>query len=213
MKIGIMGGTFDPVHLAHLEMGRAAKEQKKLEQVWFMPSKNPPHKRKITEESMRYRWVELAVREKEGFLVSDFELKFSGVSYTAEMLKRLEREYPENQFFFILGGDSLFAFEHWYHPEVILAHAEILCFSRDGVSREKMDEQAEFLMKRFGGKIEVLKMQEMAISSSMIREKIAKGESVKEYLPKELWQMIPEMEKVFCAEKQYVDRSSKGEKI
>lgn len=199
MKIGIMGGTFDPVHLAHLEMGRAAKEQKMLDQVWFMPSKNPPHKRKrkITEECIRYRWVELAVREKEGFLASDFELKFPGISYTAEMLKRLKKEYPVDRFFFILGGDSLFEFANWYHPEVILAHAEILCFSRDGMSAEKMNEQTESLMKRFGGRIEVLKMREMAVSSSMIRGKIQKGESVQEYLPKELWQVIPEMEKCY----------------
>lgn len=196
MKIGIMGGTFDPIHVAHLEMGRVAKEQKNLDQVWFMPSKIPPHKRgrNITEERLRYHWVELAVRGEEGFLASDFELERSGTTYTADTLERLKKTYPKDRFFFILGGDSLFDFEKWYHPEKILAQTEILSISRDGVSREKMEEQANALMKCFGGKIEVLKMREIPISSSMIREKIRQGESVEEYLPEGLCEVISELQ-------------------
>lgn len=202
MKIGIMGGTFDPIHLAHLEMAHAAKEQKELEQVWFMPSKIPPHKRerKITAENLRFHWVELAVRGKEGFFASDFELKHPGITYTAETLERLKRKYPEYCFFFLLGADSLFDFENWYHPEKILSYAEILSFCRNGISMKKMKEQASYLIERYGGSIEVLQMQEMAVSSSMLREKIVNGESVEEYLPEALWQEVPEMKENYREE-------------
>lgn len=211
MKIGIMGGTFDPIHLAHLSMGRAAKEQKKLDQVWFMPSKIPPHKRekKVADEKLRYHWVELSVRGIRDFFASDFELRFPHITYTAETVERLQKEYPNEKFSFILGADSLFAFDMWYHPERILNRVEILSFSRDGILKEKMEEQAAYLMDRFGGKIEVLQMRELAVSSSMIREKLAKGEAVEKFLPKALWQALPELQGEYCVN----THQEKGEKI
>ncbi|MBR1744341.1 MAG: nicotinate-nucleotide adenylyltransferase [Lachnospiraceae bacterium] len=199
MRVGIVGGTFDPVHLAHLEMGRAAKRQKDLDQIWFMPSKIPPHKRgkKIAEEGLRYRFVELAVEGEKDFYASDFELRFPNTTYTAETLERLKKEYREEQFFFILGGDSLCDFGKWYHPEKILEYAGILAFRRNGVSMREMEERAENLMSRFGGQIEILQMRDMDISSSMIREKLAMGEPVEKYLPEALHPFISELEEIY----------------
>lgn len=192
MKVGILGGTFDPIHLGHLEMGRAAKWQKQLDEVWFMPSKIPPHKlgKRITEEMTRYQMVELAVEKEEGFFASDFELQGSSITYTAETLKRLKNCYPEKEFFFLMGGDSLFYLEQWYHPEKILEYAAILAFCRHGISKEQMEERAFWLMQQFGGTIEVLSMQSMEISSSMIREKLQRGEDVSEFLPGSVWAFL-----------------------
>ena len=99
---------------------------------------------------------------------------------------------PENDLFFILGGDSLFYLEHWYHPERILAQATVLAVSRDGATGREMRRQAELLMRDFGGTIEIIDMKRMDISSRMIREKIKNGENVKEYLPKTVYDYIME---------------------
>lgn len=191
-RVGIMGGTFDPVHLAHLEMAHCAVEQKNLGRVLFMPSKNPPHKqdRKILPEAMRAEMVKLAISGEERFCFSDFELRRQEITYTAKTLELLCRQYPEEQFYFIMGGDSLFQFEHWYHPEKIMQYAVILAVSRGGVRREEMDSRAACLSKKFHGDVQVLEMPEMNISSSMIREKIARGEDVGEYLPESVYEYI-----------------------
>lgn len=191
-RIGIMGGTFDPVHLAHLEMARCALEQKKLDRVLFMPSKIPPHKRDkmISSEKLRGKLVQLAIAEEEKFSFSDFELKRDEVTYTAKTLELLVQQYPEDDFFFIMGADSLFHFEKWYMPEKILQYAVLLAVGRNGVLQQEMLEKAGEISRRFHGEVQVLQMPEMNISSSMIREKLARGENVKQYLPPAVYEYI-----------------------
>lgn len=191
-KIGIMGGTFNPIHRAHLQMARCAMRQKKLDKIFFMPSKNPPHKmgQNILDERLRAEMIKMAVEEEMGFYYSDFELKREGVTYTAKTLALLKEQYPDEQFYFIMGGDSLFQFEHWYHPEEIVRHAVVLAVSRGNVAMEQMKAQAVFLEKRFQGKIELIQMERIDISSSMIRERLAKGEPVQEMLPKKVYEYI-----------------------
>lgn len=191
-KIGIMGGTFDPVHLAHLTMARCAMQQKGLSEVWFMPSRIPPHKqnRKVSSEEIRGKLVQLAIEGEEGFFYSDFELRRKEVTYTARTLELLHRQYPEKEFFFIMGGDSLFHFEHWYMPEKILQYAVILAVSRNGVPGQEMLRKAEELSERFHGRVELIQMPQMRISSSMIREKLMHGEPAKRYLPSKVYEYI-----------------------
>lgn len=191
-KTGILGGTFDPIHRAHLAMGRKAMEEEKLDRVLFMPSKIPPHKvgRGISPENIRGDMVELAVENEPGFYFSDFEFRRQETTYTARTLSLFQREQPEEELFFILGGDSLFYLEKWYQPEVILHHAVILAFARDGLNRHQMEERAEVLMDMFGGEIRIIPMPWMDISSSEIRERLSRGESVEEYLPPSVYQYI-----------------------
>lgn len=193
-KTGILGGTFDPIHLAHLAMARRAMEAEELDRVLFMPSKNPPHKmnRRIAPENVRRDMVELAVAGEAGFYFSDFEFRRQEITYTARTLSLFQREQPEEELYFILGGDSLFYFEKWYRPEEILRHATLLAFSRDGLSRHQMEERAAMLMERFGGEIRVIPMPWMDMSSSGIRERIIRGESVREYLPPSVYRYILE---------------------
>ena len=187
-----MGGTFDPIHRAHLAMARRAMETEGLDRVLFMPSKIPPHKmgRRITPENVRRDMVELAVAGESGFYFSDFEFRRREITYTARTLSLFQKAEPEEELYFILGGDSLFYFEKWYRPEEILRHATLLAFSRDGLSCNQMEERAGMLMARFGGEIRVVPMPWMEMSSSGIRERIARGESVEEYLPPSVYRYI-----------------------
>lgn len=187
-----MGGTFDPIHRAHLAMARRAMETEGLDRVLFMPSKIPPHKmgRRITPENVRRDMVELAVAGESGFYFSDFEFRRREITYTARTLSLFQKAEPEEELYFILGGDSLFYFEKWYRPEEILRHATLLAFSRDGLSCNQMEERAGMLMERFGGEIRVVPMPWMEMSSSGIRERIARGESVEEYLPPSVYRYI-----------------------
>lgn len=187
-----MGGTFDPIHLAHLRMARCALEQKGLERVLFMPSKLPPHKkdRIVTDEAVRCEMVKLALEGETGFVFSDFECRREGTSYTAKTLKLLHEAQPEDEFFFILGEDSLSYFEQWYMPEEILCYATVLAVGRGQNPMSLLQKQAEELMERFGGKIELLTMERLAISSSMIRERLAQGKPVRQFLPERVYEYI-----------------------
>lgn len=193
-KIGILGGTFDPVHLAHYRMAECAWEQCGLDRVAFMPSRIPPHKRgmQISPGEVRARMVQLALQGDSRFYFSDFELKRPEVTYTAKTLRALKERNPEDEYYFILGGDSLFYFEKWYHPREILEYATVVAVSRDGVSRREMQRRADWLMQSLGGQIQVIDMPWMDISSSMIREKIRRGEPVKKYLSKHVYEYIME---------------------
>jgi len=191
-KTGIMGGTFDPIHCAHLRMARCAMEQKGLDRVFFMPSKIPPHKagKEVSDERLRAHLVNLAIEKENGFYYSDFELKRDGTTYTANTLNLLKNEHPEEEFYFIMGGDSLFQFEQWYRPEEIVKCAVILAVSRGTVNTGQMKQQAEFLAKKFHGRVELIRMEKMEISSSLIRERLAKGESVQQMLPQKVYEYI-----------------------
>ena len=126
--IGILGGTFDPIHKAHLALGRQAYEQFHLDAVWFMPSNHPPHKKdhSVTAGEIRREMVSLAVRGIPGFVCSDFELRREGNTYTAKTLSLLSKEFPGDRFYFIIGADSLYEIESWYHPETVMALAVLL---------------------------------------------------------------------------------------
>lgn len=193
-KIGILGGTFDPIHLAHLKIAETVKQEMQLDEVWFMPTKLPPHKnvQEITKEEIRAKMIMLAIKGMEGFVYSDFELKWHATTYTAETLARLNETYTEHTFYFIMGGDSLWQFSTWYHPEIILQNAIVVAVGRDGISFEKMQQKAEELSEKYKGTICVVRMEQMDISSSMIREKIRKNEQAEPYLPSAVYQYIKE---------------------
>ena len=192
MKIGIMGGTFDPIHNAHLQMAKTALQQAGLDQIWFMPSKIPPHKsgRRIVGEEQRSAMIRLAIRGMDSFVFSDYELQRDEITYTAKTLQHLQKDYPIQEFYFIMGGDSFFQFDSWFHPEIIAGLCCILAVARDGVSYERMEQQKRYLEKKYQAKIQVLSMDTMWISSSSIREKIAAGEDISRYVPDDVARYI-----------------------
>lgn len=196
MNIGIMGGTFNPIHNGHLALAKAAMEQFPLDTVWFMPSGLPAHKSnaELTDGSHRLKMTELALKGQEGFKASDFELKQKGYTYTANTLSELTRLYPDDTFYFIIGGDSLMKFLSWHSPEVILEKAVLLAAGRHGFSEEELQAQAELLKNTYNAKIYFVEMEEVAISSHEIRAYCRQGqyEKISEYLPKTVFHYIKE---------------------
>lgn len=192
-KVGIMGGTFNPIHLAHTEMAKVCLRQQDLDKILFMPSKNPPHKKdkSILSENERAVMVKLAVSEYDKFVFSDFELQRKGTTYTADTLRLLQEENPDDNYYFIMGADSLLYLDKWYRPQEILKRAVILAIGRDGSTPDELKEKRKELIKQYDkADIRFVHMRQMDISSSMIREGIAHGENMEKYLDKEVWNYI-----------------------
>lgn len=174
MKIGIMGGTFNPIHNAHLSLAAAAKEQYSLDVIWFMPSGLPAHKsnQELAPAEHRLNMVKLAIAGLEAFAASDFELKREGYTYTYETLTALKENYPDDTFYFIIGGDSLDKFSTWVHPEIIAKKAILLAAGRSGYTETDLKATVEMLQASYQAKIFWIQMPECSVSSQFIREKI-----------------------------------------
>lgn len=185
-RVGIMGGTFDPVHVGHLILGERAYEQFQLENVLFMPSGNPPHKpdrRGRAALLERIEMVRLAIAGNPHFTLSLAEAHEEGYTYTRETLERLCAEHPDIEYYFIMGADSLFSFENWKNPERIAQLATLVVATRDHVNETELELTAERLEKLYGAKIRVLSTPNLDISSQMLREWIAEGKSARYYVP------------------------------
>lgn len=195
-RIGIMGGTFDPIHLGHLMLGKQAYHEYHLKQIWYMPSRQPPHKRdhQITDSSHREKMVKLAIKRFPYFKFSDYELiRTEGNTYTADTLRLLKRDYPDTEFFFIVGADSVFEIEKWYQPETVMRLATILAADRDSNEhKQPLDDQIKYLEQRYGAKIFRLHCREMIVASAEIRERIQKKESIEHLTPTEVAAYIKE---------------------
>lgn len=197
MKIGIMGGTFDPIHNGHLMLGETAYHQFQLDKVWYMPNGNPPHKKqsKIGMDALtRMEMVKLAIQDKEYFELQDYEVMKESVSPTYQTLAHFREVYPDDTFYYIIGADSLFSIERWIHPELIFPNCIILAACRDDIdTSEEMNEKINYLCQKFDAQIKFLTSPLVNISSSELREKIKNGEkitglvplSVEEYIRKE----------------------------
>ena len=188
-RIGIMGGTFDPIHNGHLQLGRQAREEYHLEQVWFMPSGQPPHKKDhaVTDAWTRLEMVRLAIAGQKGFSLSDFEIRRPGNTYTAQTLKLLSEAYPENLFYFIIGADSLYQIEGWYHPEQVMARATLLVAGRAfKEAKRSLDQQIAHLIARYGARILPLHCGEMDVSSADLRRMAVEGKNIGPYVPEEV---------------------------
>lgn len=193
-RIGIMGGTFDPIHIAHLQLAECAYEQFALEQVLFIPSGDPPHKKDVLvlEENHRANMVKLAIENNPHFAFSDIEIKRGGFSYTSDTLIWLCNEHPDQEYYFIEGADSLNYMEDWHNPQDIFDHAVILSANRDKLPEEVIDKRIDFLKGQYGARIKKLELPNLEISSSMLRELVAKGESIRYYVPESVRQYIEE---------------------
>ncbi len=191
-KIGIMGGTFNPIHNAHLMMAQAAYEQYELDVVWFMPSRNPPHKKKedIISGQHRKRMVQFAIDEIPHFQFSDMELRREGITYTCDTLEQIHREQPEAELYFILGGDSLLDFRDWHKPEKIMTLCTILATSREGLTDLENEILCKELGQQFHGNILPVYMPQFRISSAVIRDRLLKGQSVAGYCPEKVIRYI-----------------------
>lgn len=184
-RIGIMGGTFNPIHFAHLILAESAYEELELDKVYFMPSKKPPHKlnESITGDEHRVQMIKLAIQNNPHFELSSMELEREGITYTADTLEELNKNYPQDEFYFIMGADSLFQIEEWWNIEQIFRLAVIVAAVRDHTTYEKITGQMKYLTDSFHARIHLLSTPNMEISSKMLRQNIEKGKSVRYYVP------------------------------
>lgn len=178
-KIGIFGGTFNPVHNTHVEMAKAALKKGGLDEVWVMPAKVPPHKlgMKIVADSYRFEMVKLALTGEKNIFPSDYELVRDRVSYTSDTLISLKEDYPDDEFTLIIGGDSVLYLEDWHEPQIIFDNADILYISRIGSESGKCLSHIDNVLKK---KFENVRMKEIrfsatSISSTEIRKFISEG--------------------------------------
>lgn len=179
-KVGILGGTLDPIHMGHLIIAQAAMQELSLEKVVFMPSGNPPHKNlmNITDAYKRLDMVKYAIDGNENFICSDFELKRDGIIYTSDTLRLLKDKYKDIELYFIMGADSLLSIETWHEPEKIFQLCNIVVADRDLLNRELFN-KIEYLKKKYNANIFHIELPLINISSSYIRECIKNGKSIR----------------------------------
>ena len=193
-KIGIMGGTFSPIHVGHLILAQGACEEYQLDKIVFLPNRQPPHKRGtgVLDEKHRAAMVKLAISDNAHFEFSDMELKRTGFSYTADTLQEFCKRYSGKEYYFLVGADSLDYIDQWYKPETIFQLAHILAAPRGNLTLEEMEKKAQVLRKKYGAKISLLHQPNIEISSNYIRGLIKKGMSIRYYVPKEVEEYISE---------------------
>lgn len=185
-KIGLMGGTFDPIHIGHLILGEAAYGQFDLDKVLYMPAGNPPHKqnregRASNEE--RFEMVELAIKGNPHFEICDFEMTEDGYSYTYRTLESLRASHPDYELYFIIGADSLFDFDSWYLPQRICDNCTLVVATRNHTSNELLDRQIAHVRETYHARVEKLDTENIDCSSNMIRGWIREDRSIRYYVP------------------------------
>ena len=184
-RVGIMGGTFNPIHLGHLIIAEAAYEAYNLDEVLFVPSgvSYMKDQSEILDAKKRVHMTGLAIEDNPHFALSTIEIDRDGNSYSYETLETLRKQNPNTEYFFLVGSDTLFALETWKHPEILLPSCTILVAVRDGVPMEKMQEHAKYLEEKFGGSIKLLTTPNIEISATDIRNRLAEGRNVKYFVP------------------------------
>ena len=190
-KIGIMGGTFDPIHIGHLKLAQDAQDQIGLDKVLFMPSGNSYMKRNVSDTQKRVKMVTLAIQDYPGFELSLIEVQKSGNTYTCETLETLTTMNPDSHYYFIMGADSLFQIEKWRHPERIFELATLACAVRDDHDFDAIKEKGSNLAQ-FGADIIYLSTPKMEISSTDIRTKVKNDKPIFEYVPLKVADYIKE---------------------
>ena len=193
-KIGIMGGTFNPIHLGHLVMAEQAYEQFSLDNVMFLPSKKPPHKKysEIVSENHRTNMILKAIDGNAHFFLSTMELDREGVTYTIDTMKQLKKENPQNQYSFIIGADSLFQLQEWNRAEELMGMTEFLVATRDHHTYEEMGSYVRKLEEKYKARVQFIKIPTIEISSSDIRERIKQGKSIKYLVSEQVEEYIKE---------------------
>lgn len=191
IRTGIMGGTFDPVHNAHLIVARYAMEQLGLSEVWFLTSGNPPHKSNTrTNAHIRHEMLRRALKDCDGFVPCDYEVRKKENSYSALTMEHFTVKYPDREFYFIIGQDSLHNLEAWYHPEELLRRAVIPVYPRPG----DIDLESEIrrVKGRLGGDFRRIRAPLFGLSSTQIRERISEGKSISFMVPEAVEKYIKE---------------------
>lgn len=183
IRAGILGGTFDPIHKAHLLIAQMAREALQLDEIWILPDGDPPHKKTIAKGTDRLHMAELAVEGMPGFHVLDMEVRRRGTTYTIDTLRELLKNRPDCHLSYIIGGDTLYKIESWHTFREIAPLCDIAVIARAGMQEEELRRCADRLAREYGFRIWIVPGGESSVSSSEIRWRIARGLPVGQELP------------------------------
>lgn len=195
VKTGIFGGAFNPPHIGHINLARQAIEQLNLRKLVIVPTFESPHKStRLLPFEQRSEMCKRAFAPLDGagncnctIEISDIERELGGVSYTINTLRELSKQHPDERFYLLIGGDMLFSFDTWYKYESVLKESTVCAVARENDSFTDMVEFANKL-----GRVKVLPTNVVEVSSTDIRERLAKGEDVSALLPSEVADYIRE---------------------
>jgi nicotinate-nucleotide adenylyltransferase len=179
-QIGIMGGTFDPIHIGHLIAAESVRAQSKLDEVWFMPTHTPPHKERepLATPEQRLAMVKLAVADNPYFRAKDIEIRKGGVSYTYVTMKLLQGKYPEYRFHYIIGADMIGFLPQWAHIDALVEIVSFIGLGRPGHAHDK-DRLPPHIRKA----VCLAEMPLIELSSTQIRQSCYEGKSIRYLVP------------------------------
>lgn len=187
MKTGIMGGTFNPIHNGHLMLAEHVMEEFGLDEIWFMPNGNPPHKRQEsigTSTSDRLEMVRIAIGDCPKFSIQPYEAEKKTVSYSYQTMEEFRKSYPDRDFYFIIGADSLFQMETWGHPDRLLSCCTVIAAKRDSKETDQdMQKQISYLEEKYHAQILLSQSPVFEVSSSEIREMIQRNHPIEGLVP------------------------------
>lgn len=188
MRVGIFGGTFDPVHTGHLILAEQCREQGRLDEVWFVPAPRPPHKDEpaLTRFEQRVEMLALALAGNPAFRIDEVEKERLGPSYTADTLAELRRRHPTHEFFLLVGSDTLADLPHWHEPLRVLEQASLLVVARPGVAVPTHGELRQRLQasESLPLRLHVVEMPQIDIASRDLRRRATAGRSLRYFLPR-----------------------------
>lgn len=187
MRIGLFGGSFDPLHLGHLILAEQCREQARLDQVWFVPAATSPLKQHgpVASNRQRLEMLQLGIAGHDAFRIEECELQRGGVSYTVETLRELQAAHPGQEWFLLIGGDSLADFSRWRAPEEICRLALPLVYQRPG-HVVGLDSLQPFVTPERLAEIgrAAIQTRQIEISSTDLRRRLAAGQSVRYLVPR-----------------------------
>lgn len=188
MRLGLFGGSFDPVHFGHLLLAECCREQCALDRVWFLPAAVPPHKRgrPLSSADARAEMLDLAIGGHEGFALSRFEIERGGVSYTVDTLRHFRREEPDRELFLLMGADMLHDLPGWRESAEVCRLALPVVVRRAGEKEPNLDCLSELVSAERLDAIarHQVEMPEMGISSTEIRRRVVAGQSIRYRTPR-----------------------------
>lgn len=182
MKIGILGGSFDPIHNGHLNMAVKSYEQYDLDEIWLIPNGNAPHKDsdKMADATDRLAMCKLVANEYPFVKTCDIEIISKEYSYTYITVTKLQEMYPNYEFYFIMGADSLDYFDKWRKPEIIASVCKILVINRDEFSEDDMNKEIQRINEIFPAEIQIVHCPKIDVSSTELRAKLDKRDVIPE---------------------------------
>jgi len=198
MRMGIMGGTLDPVHNGHLQIAQAVKEACGLDGVLLLPAGDPPHKQRETNRFDRLKMARLAAKLQPGMTVSDIEVMREGTTYTVDTLTQLCAQQPDVEWVYIIGADTVRVLDKWRSFDKVAGLCEFAAVGRPGVSAEFMQQNIDALEKNYGARVRLLDVVGPDISSTDVRNAVAEGRSIDDLVPAAVADYIREKGLYLC---------------